>query len=68
MTLDDKPPILAAVGFTTGVAVTVLAEFIQPAFPEKMAAVQEPVRMLADQPPVRIVGPPLVLNIKPSER
>jgi len=62
MTLDHKP--LAAIGFTVGFAATAMAEFIQPTV---AAAVQEPVRMLVDQPPVRVIGPPLVLNINPSE-
>ena len=67
MTLEPKPLILVPVGFTIGFAATAMAEFFQPTVPES-AAVQEPVRMLADQPPVRVVGPPLVLNVKPSER
>ncbi len=68
MTLDHKRLIVAAIGFTIGFAATATAEFVRPALPEKPAAVQERVRMLADQPPVRVVGPPLVLNINPSER
>lgn len=68
MTLEHKPSILAAIGFTIGFTATAMANFIQPTLPEKPAAVKEPVRMLADQPPVRIVGPPLILNINPRER
>jgi len=67
MTFDHKPLILSAIGFTIGFAATAMAEFIQPPVPDK-GAVQESVRMLADQPPVRVIGPPLVLNINPSER
>jgi hypothetical protein len=65
MAVAHKPLILAPIGFTVGFAATAMSEFIQPTAP---AAVQESVRMLADQPPVRVVGPPLVLNIKPNER
>jgi hypothetical protein len=67
MTLEPKLLILPPIGFTIGFAATAMAEFLQPTVPEN-AAVQEPVRMLADQPSVRVVGPPLVLNINPSER
>jgi hypothetical protein len=68
MTLEHKPLILAAIGFTIGFAATAMADFIQPTLAEKPAAEKEPVRMLADQPPARMVGPPLVLNINPRER
>jgi hypothetical protein len=68
MTPDHKPLILAAIGFTIGFAATATADFIRPTLAEKPAAVKEPVRMLADQPPVRVVGAPLVLNVNPSER
>ena len=68
MNLDHKRLVVAAIGFTIGFATTATAEFVRPALPEKPAPVQERVRMLADQPPVRVVGPPLVLNINPSER
>jgi hypothetical protein len=60
--------ILAAIGFTVGFAATATAAFVRPALAEKPDAVQEPVRRLADEPPVRIVGPLLVLNFNPSER
>jgi hypothetical protein len=67
MTIEHKPLVLAAIGFTIGFTATAMANFIQPTLPEK-PAVNEPVRKLADQPPVRIVRPPLILNINPRER
>jgi hypothetical protein len=61
--------ILAAIAFTVGFAATAMAKFVQPRIPEKpAAAVREPVRMLADQPRVRILGPPFVPNVNPRER
>jgi hypothetical protein len=68
MTFPNKPLILAALGFTVGVAAMAMAEFVQPTLPEKPGAVKEPVRMLANQPPVRIVGLPFVPNLNPRER
>jgi hypothetical protein len=68
MTLEHKPLMLAAIGFTIGFTATGMADFIQPTLPEKPAAVRDPVRMLADQPPVRIVGQPFVPNVTPRQR
>ena len=68
MTLEHKPLILAAIGLTIGFTATAMASFIQPTLAEKPAAVKEQLRMLADQPPVRIVGSPIILNTNPRER
>ena len=68
MTRYNKPLILAAIGFTVGFAARAMAKFVQPTVPEKPAAAREPVRVLADQQRVRIVGPPFVPNVNPRER
>lgn len=67
MSLHPKPLMLSVFGFVIGFAATAMAQLIQPMLLEKSTAVKEPMRILADQPPVRIVGPPLVLNINPRE-
>jgi hypothetical protein len=68
MSLEHRPLVVVLTGFTIGFAATALVEFLQPTVPERPAAIQEPVRVLAELEGVRIVGPPFVPNSNPRKR